>query len=1070
MTTRGIRFVWRSIRGRCVSLYTIRRAAGRKEIAHKDFIFFAEIKGKCNSVLAFFIWVVRDNKCVDSVLISIKESFILRITFQQQTTNEIEKAHVDRSHAPHGREIAHAAAAQGAVYVENSQNWAGETGKTRKGKSMIELQREADGADVDTSQDYMTLMSHTMSKEDYAELQEEGFDFSSMDPKEAVTIVDRIKAELARSGKDIKGYTDDIDMEKLAEVLGSQVLANAIVDSFQAADIPLTKENLELVAKAWNMASELQPMDEGSSRYMIDNELETEIWNLYLAQNSGAKASGSNAPQYYAEDVQGYYTRNAGPEQTGELAEQIDHVIAQSGREVNEENRQNAAWLLENGLPLTAENLDRLEELQAVELPVTPEAFAKAAADAISEGKDPVHADLSPKNENLYEKASRLATYYQSDEAWDALAGDLTARRLLEEIRLRMTAEVNVKLIKSGFSIDTAPMEQLVEALKQAEREVAEQYFPEDAQAVEKYRSYNAVNDIVAELPGLPAQVIGTFAEGQATATLEEFHSEGKAIQDTYEKAQESYETLMTAPRADMGDSIRKAFANVDDILRDLGIEPDEETRRAVRILGYNRMEMTAENLASVMEADRQVKSVIEKLTPAAVLKMIRDNVNPLEKSFSELESYFEQMPEEYRKEMESYSRFLYGLEQNKAITQAERDSYIGIYRLVRQIEKSDGAVIGALVNTQAELHFSNLLSAVRSGKVKSVDVKVADALGTVAELMRKGESISEQIGKAFVKDADKILTEVSRDEEAERAYQQEELEQQREAVANADSQCIALLQRGQMTSNADNLLTAQALVNGTENLFAIGRGAAANRRGSGQAADRNMTDVSKVNGSQEERSKEESVSPVTEEQDKTDKQGETEVPGGRLWETLESPESFAEEYDDLTEAALSAAEEASLMEADTSLDVRSLQLAHKQLTVMGNLAKQEEYFIPMYVGETLTRVHLTLEHGAGRNMVSVGVQLSQEEHLEARFRLENGVLSGIFTAQDQNKVMELQELADTFKEEAGDVWKVDSIEFTTQSPAATADTKSAESPHTESAELYRVAKVFLQAVQKRGI
>ena len=979
----------------------------------------------------------------------------MKISFYQQNVPETEKPNGEKAQVSHGHQKNSAVAvatAPGAVYSQNNRSW-GSAGKSEKGKSLIDIQQEAEHTNVGVQQDYMTLMSHTISEEDYAKLQEEGFDFRSMDPEKAVTIVDKIKAELARSGKEIKGYTDDLDMETLAAALGSQVLANAVADSFRSADIPLTEENLEMVSKAWDMASQLEPMDEGSSRYMIDNELEPEIWNLYLAQNSGAGASNGNVPQFYAEDVQGYYTRNAGTEQSGELTEQIDRVIAQSGREINEENRQNATWLLENGLPLTEENLDRLEELQAVQLPVTVEDFARAAADAIAEGKDPIHGNLSEKNENLYDKASRLAEYYHSDEVWERLAGDVTARRQLEEIRLRMTAEVNIKLLKSGFSIDTAPMEELVEALKQAERELAQQYFPDDAQAVEKYRNYNAVNHVVEELPGLPAQVIGTFAEGQSTATLEEFHSEGKAVQETYDRVRDSYETLMTSPRADMGDSMKKAFANVDDILMDLGIEPTEETRRAARILGYNRMAMTVENLAAVMEADRQVKSVVEKLTPAATLKMIRDGVNPLEKSFADLENYFEQMPEEYRREVESYSRFLYGLEQNKAITEAERDSYIGIYRLVRQIEKSDGAVVGALVNAQAELHFSNLLSAVRSGKVKSVDVKVADELGAVSELIRKGESISEQIGKAFVQTADRVLTEVSYSEEASASYQSEELEELREAAANADSQSAAMLQRGELAPGADNLMAAQALLNGRSNLFSPSGRSGISRRNQSDVVDEKTTDMSAE-------AKEEISESVTEQN-----------AGIALWETLDNKEAFVQEYSDLTQEALSAVETASLQEADTSLDVRSMQLLHKQLTVTGALAKQEEYFIPMYVGETLTRVHLTLERGGSeKGIVSIGVQISEESRLNASFRLENGVLSGIFTSQDQNDVMKLQELADTFREEVGDAWTVSNIEITNADFPQTPKTENAETRSAENAELYRVAKVFLQAVQKRGI
>ncbi len=990
----------------------------------------------------------------------------MKISLYQQNVPETEKQHTEKNGSARGLRSsspASGAVTPGTVYSENRQNWAG-GGRTEKGKSLLDIRQEAQNADVDIQQDYMTLMSHTMSEEDYAKLQEEGFDFYSMEPGEAVTIVDRIKAELVRSGKEIKGYTDDLDLDTLAAALGSQTLANALADSFRAADLPMTEENLEAVERAWSMASELQPQEDGSSRYMIDNELEPEIWNLYLAQNSGAGAAGASAPRYYAEDVEGYYTRSAGPEADGELGEQIDRVIAQSGREVTEENRQNAVWLLDRGLPLTEENLDRLEELQGIRMPVKEEEFARAAAKTIAEGGDPIHANLGGDGETLYEKAARFAQFYQSDEIWEQFAGDVTARRQLEEIRLRMTAEVNIKLLKSGFSIDTAPMEQLVEALKQAERELAEQYFPEDAGAVEKYRSFHAANRVAEDLPGLPAQVLGTFAEGQTIPTVEEFHREGKTVQENYEHARESYETLMTAPRADLGDSIKKAFANVDDILRDLGIEPGEETRRAARILGYNHMEMTVENLNAVMEADRQVKSVVEKLTPAAVLKMIRDGVNPLEKTFGELEDYFERIPEEYRREAESYSRFLYGLEQNKAITQAERESYVGIYRLVRQIEKTDGAAIGALVNTQAELHFSNLLSAVRSGKVKSVNVKVADELGTVSELVRRGETIPEQIGKAFARIADDVLTEVSYNETVEREYDRQQLEELREAVNGADAESIALLQRGQLSSGADNLMAAQALLNGRSNLFDPLGGGRKNRTGSSRE---NTTNVSE----NVERGQAQAAEPQKEGETQTQISDEGTKPGETLWEELAEKESFLQNYDSSVQAASSDVEYASLQAADTVFDVRGLQLLHKQLSVMGALSAQEEYFLPMYVGETLTRVHLTFDRtGAEKGSVSVSMQAPDESKLEARFYLKDGVLRGIFKAQDQNEVMKLRDLADIFREEVGEVWTVSGIEIAAADSGTAAEPENADFAAADNAELYRVAKMFLQAVQKRGI
>lgn len=1000
----------------------------------------------------------------------------MRITFNQQPITETEKRQTVRPGVQYGFGKSSYISAGDAAFARGGDmqldGMAG--GNADKGKSLIELQQEAGNIDVGVQQDYMTLMSNTMSEEDYAKMQEEGFDFSGMDPEEAVTIVDKIKAELVRSGKNIAGYTDDLDMETLAAALGSETLAKAVADSFAKADIPLTKENLAAVGQAWNMGSRLQPVEDGSRQYLIDNEMEPEIWNLYLAENSGAGQGGS-VPKFYEEDVRGYYAqqytgqmKNAGEagaqreaqrqgaqktdaqlqgvrkaaDQGTELQTQIDRVIERSGREVNQESREMAEWLLDRGLPLTEKNLDRLENLRQVDLPLTEEAFAEAAANAVAEGKSPVHASLAGGG-NLYEKAAEVAEYYHSSEAWERAVGDITARRQLEEIRLRMTAEVNVKLLKSGFSIDTAPMEQLIEALKRAEKELATHYFPGDANAVEKYRTYQNVNAVVSEIPGLPADVLGGFVTNKSDAaedpfagdldefTPEKLYNTGKAIQESYDKAQIRYEELMTSPRADLGDSIQKAFGNnVDDILDYLGVDLTDENRRAIRILGYNHMEMTHANLRTVLEADRQVKAVVEKLTPAVTLKMIRDGVNPLEKSFDELEEYFDELPSEYKDSAQSYSRFLYGLEKNNKITAEERESYIGIYRLVNQIEKTDGAAVGAVVNTHAELHFANLLSAVRTSRVKSLDIR-AD-VNAAAEMMRDGASISAQIAKAFSTDARKAMTQVSYSEKTEQEYNAEELETLRESVASADRECVAMLQRGEMSQSADNLMAAQALMNGIENIF--GRPL---RRGG--------------NGGNEDYGRE----------DYDDREGED------LWEQLDDKEEFTKEYEATAQAAADAVEEMTF-EADSSVDVRRMQLLHKQLHVASALAKKEEYFLPMYLGDTLARVHLTMNRtGGNEGNVTVDVNLG-EESLHADFYLENGTVHGILTSENQNVVMKLRRIADNFRSIAAGSWKVGDVSVAASGRAAQEPAAAGE--RTESSELYRVAKVFLQSVEQGGI
>ena len=56
----------------------------------------------------------------------------------------------------------------------------------------------------------------------------------------------------------------------------------------------------------------------------------------------------------------------------------------------------------------------------------------------------------------------------------------------------------------------------------------------------------------------------------------------------------------------------------------------DEEHTRAVQILGYNRMEITEENIAQIIEYDRAVNDMLAACHPNAVLSMIRDGINRL--------------------------------------------------------------------------------------------------------------------------------------------------------------------------------------------------------------------------------------------------------------------------------------------------------------------------------------------------------------------------------------------------------------------------------------------------------
>ena len=844
--------------------------------------------------------------------------------------------------------------------------------RIKGGKSLTELQLEAGAVDNGVAQDYRTVLSNTMSAEDYAKAQEEGFDYNTMDPDEVVTIQDRIKAEVAKSGEVIVGYNNDLKGEVLAKALGSETLARSISESLSNSDIPLTNENIEDIKAAWDLVNNLEDPSDEDIAYIIKNELEPDVWSLYLAESSGTAATA---------DVVRDVVKLEDPE-NAKLKTQVENII-RAGKDISDdvfkEKMKTAQWLLDKGLPVSDENIEKYGILSSEKIPKDEESFAGVVANAIDEGKNPINASLKER-ESIIEKAINLEMYYFSEEIYDKNSADsIISRRQLEEIRLSMTAEVNIKLLKSDYAIDTAPMEEFIEALKEAEKQVAAKYFPDirdsEDKAVESYRLMKDTVRSVDEIKAIPAANLGLFTFRSAEdIDLGEFHRSGLALRDTYVKAGESYEALMTAPRADLGDNIRKAFSNAESLAKELGINTDEQSLRAIRILGYNNSPISAESVEIISNADMKVRGVIEKMNPAAVLNMIRDGINPLEKNFDELNLYFEgKDSEQQNTDAKSYSEFLYGLERQDNITPEERESYIGIYRLIHQIEKDDGAVIGAVIGEQAKLSFENLLSAARTKRLKGVDVRIDEEFGGRTDIIKTAASITDQIGKAF---------------EAERLYA--EAEDLRE-TASVSRESAQLLDDNGIPKSADNLRSAEHLLNSGSNLYED------IIREEKKLSDKNRTTV---DGQKSPLSMIKSIS-------------------GRLIEDL-SEDDFDREYEDAADSVKEIAEELELR-AESYLDVKAMSLAGKQLGLMTRVSNSSntsdrDYIIPMEMGGEMSKVHISLRSvGEDANM-SIRV-FGGDTEIEGHFGISNGIFEGYIVKNGDSELKKLQSLADIFDE-----------------------------------------------------
>ncbi len=799
-------------------------------------------------------------------------------------------------------------------------------------------------------------------------------------------------------------------------------------------------------------------------------------------------------------------------EQAGQISDEAVHEVAMSGEEMNLKNLTEAQRQIDKQQAAASQSGDK----------------STASAENAAHVSDKTDSAATNMIETDDETAGPLA----GAAADETTLKEVQARRQLEEIRLMMTEEANRHLLKAGISIDTTALSKLVEALRMAEEHINAVLFQgADAQDnTERALLYEETLTRTKELAGMPAAVIGKFLSKVSQSTLLHIHEAGRELQEQLEneakqrggshnpnqnpggqqRASAAYETLMTEPRRDLGDRISKAFRNIDDILTDLGLETNESNRRAVRILAYNRMAVNEDNISAVREADTQVTKVIGKMTPAATLQMIREQKNPLEMTMEELEAYLDSKELAPAQDAEKYAKFLQRLDRTGGITGQEWEAYIGIYRMFRQIEKSDGAVIGSLVAAGAQMNFKNMLSAVRTAADKNMDVRIDDGFGGLEELIRKGKAIDAQINAGYQRPADQHsdgetdgqnaaaqekyyarlsgeindelaektdfgqlksteitgettiemfadtikTTRVSDNREQARQERAESLEQfqnDMRAVEQIDEQVIASLMDYDQSISIDNIQAASSLIFERGALFR-------------QVLLGGTKDVE-----------------YAEDTDKTDDAGDAAES-----EVLRQADHFVEHLTDARQAGMSYQEiiseankavEGMIYAAGSShIDVRAAKALYKGLALAGNLAREENYEIPMNIRGELTSVNLKIYHNASQTgKVAVTFDTELLGKVAAEFDVTKDRVSGMIVYENSLQKTTFSQLDEAVKDALGKSGEkrtnislvharsVDLGKFGQDRDK----TKAADETKVSTGELYQTAKAFLTALKE---
>ena len=521
----------------------------------------------------------------------------------------------------------------------------------------------------------LKALFNKLSGAEAVSLEENGFNFNEATPEDMINIVDRIKIELA-------AYSDkyipmgNVDVSKIAKVVGSDALASEIAEKMTKAGLTLNDDNVEEMAQA--LESIPSEISEEVKDYMVAKKIRPSIENINIAQHA-IKDSKCVANKIDYDEWR-------------QLQPQILRVMRRAGLEDNGENMNNARTFVSKCIPVTERTLTYKSELDHINMDVMNIADKIAKHMAAGERAQTTYLTEDSTAVTQVRRAMEVinhstdmdietATYRSQTgeislrsiaEVLDNYRGNYKVKvglsderyiigdekysekaqqniRTMMEVRIMMSADAGIKLARQGLNINTIPISSLHKHLLAFDREITMEHISrqlsenlnsraaymseslglrdaENAAAKELLmKEFDAIYDqsmevrkAVYDLAQAPIETAGaiyeeTLKDEDMIINLENTARIGMSLKQRFKKAGQAYETYGTMRRSELGDSLDKAVkASATSLLAEIGCEATDENIRAVRILSYNNMDVTPNNLMQVKEINSTLQELVK--------------------------------------------------------------------------------------------------------------------------------------------------------------------------------------------------------------------------------------------------------------------------------------------------------------------------------------------------------------------------------------------------------------------------------------------------------------------------
>lgn len=853
------------------------------------------------------------------------------------------------------------------------------------GKVAISNIEEQIKSDAQVAKDNLKALFNKLSGAEAVKLDEEGFDLNEIDEEELVTVVDRIKIMLAAYNENYQQFAGAFHIadEDSLEAAGVGNMAAKVAMQLSKGNMPATKENINEVISAADMANDVasgMPLSDETKAYMIENELDLTIGNLYKANHS---------------TINNGYKAKITEDMWQQVKPQVTQIISDAGIETTENVYEDAKWLLENQLPVTAQNITFKAQLDGLTFEYGEEQVISGAIDSMIAGNKASDADITTDYQ-LWKEAAKAISIVNSAEYEAKVVKNMDSKIMLLEARILMTSRSAVSIVEKGIDVYSEDLENLVELLRQEEAKfINEELTKHNAGQIteEDLAMVSFANDALMALRFAPLATVGQVISNEEI-TLEVVKEAAVTAKATYDAADERYETMSTKVRNDLGDSIAKAVENsCRGLLEEIGYEVNEINMRAVRILAYNRMTVNEENFLKVRNVDSILNNLMDNMKPQVVYDMICDDINPMETDIETLNKYIVQNYDTTEASVK-YSEFLYKLEQDTDLPDEVRERYIGIYKMFHKFKKDDGKAVGALINQDLEVNMKNLVMAVFSRKnynfdmTVEVDAGMNEANGNASYYNNLFSELSKKISPDSLNDMERDGVNIEElspenllelmeqyknsDKKAKEEYFSQSVEEARK-LADVEESVMRLLTDSSQPVTLYNVMAAGQL---------LAKGSFYNK-------------LTKLDDEDVNRSAEEILS------------------------KMDSEENLLESFANL-ESTVKKAEE-KIMETsrtDTYTDINDLKNMSKTVSFINKIAKRQQFFIPFATKDGMGTINLRVQKsGNMEGRLEIKLETEALGNVYASLNVTKESVFGYMVTDGTNSAQLLDSNVDNLKE-----------------------------------------------------